>query len=206
MTDPDLQGFADLWTEPDAAEQEAFEAMARKARARGRILAYLDVAGVAVMVGGVLLSLFMEPGTLTVIAAIALLITTVIVIRKRRQIRQMTRALDTASREAFVETSIANAAANLRRARFTLVVFPIGVAIALVFKMSVRVGGRTDLILPAFLEWAPSLRGIITFVVLGLLFAWVVRTESRTRRELEALKEVRALYADEARREEAEAA
>jgi hypothetical protein len=206
MTDPDLQGFADLWTESDAAEQEAFEAMASKARRRGRVLAWLDVAGVTLLVGSVLLSLFMKPGGITVVAAIVLLITTVVVIRKRRQIRQMTRALDTASREAFVETSISNALVNLRRARLTLIVFPIGAVIALVFKMSVRVGGRTDLIIPAFLEWAPTARGIVTLLVLMLLFAWVVRTASRTKRELRALEEVRAVYAEQARHEAAEAA
>jgi hypothetical protein len=206
MTDPDLQGFADLWTEPDAAEQEAFEAMARKARRRGKVLAWLDVAGVVLLVGSVLLSMFMKPGGTTVAAAILLLVTTVIVMRRRRQIRQMTRALDTASRVAFVETSISIATANLRRARLTLVMFPIGVVIALVFKMSVRVGGRTDLILPAFLEWAPTPRGVITLLVLALLFAWVVRTAWRVKRELGSLEEVRALYAEEARHEAAEAA
>lgn len=206
MTDPDLQGFADLWTEPDAAEQRGFEAMARKARLHGRVLAWLDVAGVALLVGSVLLSLFMKPGGITVAAAILLLVTTVVVMRKRRQIRQMTRALDTASREAFVETSISIAIANLRRARFTLVVFPVGMVIAIIFKMSVRVGGRTDLILPEFLDWAPSPRGAITLVVLALLYAWVMRTERRAKRELEALEEVRALYAEEARHEGAKAA
>lgn len=206
MTDPDLQGFADLWTEPDAAEQEAFEAMASKARRQGRVLAYLDVAGVALLVGSVLLSLFMKPGLTTVAAAVVLLVTTVVVMRKRRQIRQMTRALDTASREAFVETSIGIATANLRRARLTLVVFPVGAAMALVFKMSVRVGGRTELILPEFLEWAPTPRGLITFLVLGLLFAWVMRSAWRLKRELRALEAVRALYAEQARHESSEAA
>ena len=205
MTDPDLQSLADLWIEPDAAELKEFEAMARKARLRGRVLAYLDIAGVALLVGSVLLSLFMKPGGTTVAAAIALLGTTVVVMRKRRQIRQMTRALDAASREAFVETSITIATANLRRSRLTLVVFPVGVVIALIFKMSVRVGGRTELILPAFLEWAPSLRGIVTLLLLALLFAWVVRTALRTKRELRALEEVRALYAEEARFEAVEA-
>ena len=206
MTDPDLQGFADLWREPDAAESEEFKAMARKARQRGRVLAYLDITGVALLVGSVLLSLFMKPGATTVAAAVVLLITTVVVMRKRRQIRQMTRALDTASREAFVETSINIATANLTRARLALVMFPVGVVLAVIFKMSVRVGGRTDLILPAFLEWAPSPRGIATFVVLALLFAWVVRTNLRAKRELTALEEVRALYAEEARHEASKAA
>lgn len=204
MTDPDLQKLADLWTEPDGAEQEAFEALARKARLRGRILAWLNFAAVAVTVAGVVMGVFMEPGPVTMVTAIALLVTTVVVLRKRRQIKQMTRALDTASRQAFIETSIGNAAANLRRTRLSLAFFPVGVVVALFYKMSVQAGGRTELMLPAFLEWAPSPRGIITFVLLALLYAWGVRTKWRISRELRSLEELRDAYAEEARLDEDE--
>ena len=198
MTDPDLQRLADLWTEPDAAEQEAFEALARKARLRGRILAWLDFAAVAIILGGAVLGIFMKPGAVTVGAAIALIVITVIVTRKRRQIKQMTQTLDTAGRQAFIETSISNATANLRRTRLSLAFFPVGAVIALIYKMSVRAGGNVERIPAEFLEWAPSPRGIITFVVLALLLGWGVRTARRTRRELRSLNELQAAYAEEA--------
>lgn len=201
MTDPDLQRLADLWTEPEAAEQEAFEILARKARLRGRIFAYLNFAAVAVTVGGVALGVFMKPGAVTMVAAIALLVTTVIVLRKRQQIKQMTRTLETAGRQAFIETSISNAAANLRRTRLSLAFFPIGVVIALTYKMSVRVGGNAERIPAEFVAWAPSPRGLMTFLVLALLFAWGVRTAWRIRRELRRLEELRAAYAEEARQD-----
>jgi TRAP-type C4-dicarboxylate transport system permease large subunit len=204
MTDPDLQSLADLWTEPDAAEQETFEAMARKARLRGRIFAYLDYAAVAVILGGAVFGIFVEPGAVTMVAAIALIVITVIVTRKRRQIKQMTRTLDTASRQAFIETSISNATANLRRTRLSLAFFPFGVAIALAYKMSVRTGGHAERMLQAFLEWAPSPRGVITFLVLALLFAWGVRTALRLRRELKCLEDLRTAYAEEAQHDEDE--
>lgn len=202
MTDPDLQKLADLWTEPDAAEQQAFEAMARKARRRGRIFAWLNFAAVAVTVGGVALGVFMKPGAVTMVAAIALIVTTVIVLSKRRQIKQMTRTLETAGRQAFIETSISNANANLRRTRLSLAFFPVGVLIALAYKMSVRAGGRTDLMLPAFLEWAPSPRGLVTFAILALLLGWGVRSSIRIKRELRRLEELRAAYAEEAKYED----
>ena len=206
MTDPDLQRLADLWTEPDADEQRAFEAMARKARLRGRIFAWLDFAAVAIIVGGAVFGFFMQPGTMTMVAAIALIVVTVIVTRKRRQIKQMTRALDTAGRQAFIETSISNATANLRRTRLSLAFFPVGVVIALAFKMSVRAGGHSELMWAAFLDWAPSSRGIGTFVVLILLFAWGVRTLWRIKRELRGLENLRKAYAEEAEYEEVAAA
>ena len=205
MTDPDLQRLAELWTESDGAEQEAFESLARKARLRGRILAYLNFAAVAVTVGGVALGVFMKPGAVTMFTAIALLVITFIVLRKRRQIKQMSRTLDTASRQAFIETSISNATANLRRTTLSLAFFPVGVLAALFYKMSVRAGGRTELMLPEFLEWAPSPRGLITFVVLALLFAWGVRTKWRISRELRRLEQLRVAYAQEARQDEDEA-
>jgi hypothetical protein len=199
MTDPDLQRLADLWTEPDSEEQEAFEALARKARLRGRIFAYLDFAAVAIILGGTVLGVFMKPGMVTMMAAIALIVITVIVTRKRRQIKQMSRTLDTAGRQAFIETSISNATANLRRTRLSLAFFPFGAVIALTYKMSVRAGGDAARIPAEFVEWAPSPRGIITFVILALLFAWGVRTAWRIRRELRRLEDLRAAYAEEAR-------
>jgi membrane protein implicated in regulation of membrane protease activity len=202
MTDPDLQRLADLWTEPDGAEQEAFEALARKARLRGRIFAYLDITAVAIILGGAVLAMFMKPGAVTMFAAIALIVVTVIVTRKRRQIKQMTRTLDTAGRQAFIETSISNATANLRRTRLSLAFFPVGAVIALTFKMSVRTGGHSELMWAAFLEWAPSPRGIITFVILALLFAWGLRTLWRIKCERRRLEELRAAYAEEAEYEE----
>ena len=202
MTDPDLQTLADLWTEPDTAEQEAFEAMARKARLRGRIFAYLDFAAVAFILACSFLGVFMEPGAVTMVAAIALIITTVIVTRKRRQIRQMSRTLDTASRHAFIETSISNATANLRRTKLSLAFFPLGVVIALTYKMSLRAGGRSELMLGSFVEWMQTPRGVITLVLLSLIFAWGVRTAWRIKRELRRLDELRTAYADEDRYDE----
>ena len=203
MTDPDLQKLADLWRETDAAEpQPAFEAMARKARRRGRIFAWLDFAAVAFILATSVIGFVMKPGAITMVAAIALIVTTVIVTRKRRQIKQMTRTLDTASREAFVDTCISNATANLRRTRLSLAFFPLGVVVALTYKMALRAGGRTELIPATFVEWVQTPRGIITLALLVLLFAWGVGTARRIRRELRRLEELRAAYSEEDRRDQ----
>ena len=198
MTDPDLQKLADLWKEADSSEpQPAFEAMARKARRRGRIFAWLDFAAVAFILVTSLVGFLMEPGPVTMVAAIALVVTTLIVTRKQRQIKQMTRTLDTASRSAFIDTSISNATANLRRTRLSLAFFPLGVVIALTYKMALRVGGRTELIPGEFVDWVQTPRGIITMALLALLFAWGLSTARRIRRELLRLEELRAAYAEE---------
>lgn len=205
MTDPDLQSLAELWKETDSGEQQAFEAMARKARRRGRIFAWLDFAAVAFILGASLVGAFMEPGATTMVAAIALIATTVIVTRKRRQIKQMTRTLDTASRQAFIETGISNAGANLRRTRLSLAFFPLGVILALTYKMSLRAGGRTELIPAAFVDWVQTPRAIVTLALLALLFVWGLRTAGRIKQELRGLEELRTAYAEEDRHDERDA-
>jgi hypothetical protein len=204
MTDPDLQRLADLWTENDAAEPEAFEAMARKARRRGRIFAWLDFAAVAFILGTSVIGFAMKPGPVTMAAAIALIVITIIVTRKRRQIRQMTRTLDTASRQSFIETSLSNAAANLRRTRLSLAFFVPGAVLALTYKMALRVGGRTREIPAEFVDWVQTPRGIVTMALLALLFAWGLRTARRTQQELGRLEELKALYVEEDRRDESD--
>jgi hypothetical protein len=206
MTDPDLESLAELWRETGSAEQEAFEAMARRARLRGRVFAYLDFAAVAFILGASLVGVFMEPGPITMVTAIALIVTTVIVTRKRRQIKQMTRTLDTAGRGAFIRTSISNASANLRRTRLSLAFFPLGVLIALIYKMALRTGGRSELIFGEFVEWVQTPRGLLTMALLALLFAWGVRTARRTKEELRRLEELRFAYAEEDRNDERDAA
>lgn len=199
MTDPDLQDLAELWTQADTAGQEAFERLARRARLRGRIFAYLDFAAVAFILACSVVGVFMEPGTVTMLAAIALIVITVIVTRKRRQIRQMSRTLDTASRQAFIETSLSIATANLRRTRLSLAFFPVGVVIGLTYKMALRTGGHSELMLGSFLEWVQTARGIVTLLLLSLLFAWGLRTSWRIKRERRRLEELRDAYAEEER-------
>lgn len=206
MTDPDLQSLADLWADTDSPRPEAFEKIARKARLRGRIFAWLDHAAVAFILACSVLGFFMEPGPATMVAAIALIVMTLVVTRKRRQIKQMTRTLDTASRPAFIETSISNATANLRRTRLSLAFFVPGMVVALAYKMALRVHGRIEDVPGEYVDWVQTPRGIVTMVLLGLLFAWGLRTAWRTKRELGRLEELRAAYAEEDRIDERDAA
>jgi hypothetical protein len=118
----------------------------------------------------------------------------------------MARSLDTASRQAFLETSISNAAANLRRNRLGLAFFPVGMVLALTSKMALRTGGRSELMWGSFLDWMQTPRGIITLILLALVFAWGVRSGRRTRLELRRLEELRAVFAEEDRCDETDSA
>src|SRR5687768_8962765 len=154
MTDPELQELADLWQQPDAAEAEKFKALARRARRQGRFLGYADWALAFVLVGGSLFALLAAPGPLTTFSALALLVATIWLTWQRRRLRQMASTLDTADRQAFIESSVRSARANLRRVTLSIVALPPLVILALLSKMSFRRGGYLPDPGRLLLDWA----------------------------------------------------
>jgi hypothetical protein len=198
MTDPDLQELAELWQEPDEAEQEAFEAMARRARRQGRFLAYADLAWAVVLIGGSLFAAFMAPGPAMTAAAVVLLVTTVWLTWKRRKYRQMARTLDTTDRQAFFASSVRNARADLRRVTITMVAFPFLVPVALLLKVSFRTGADIVHPLDVLGSWVQSTRGIVTLIMLSLVMGYMYRSRLRIKAELGQLHRLLADYAEEA--------
>jgi hypothetical protein len=202
MTDPELQELADLWQQPDAAEAEKFQSLARRARRRGRYLAYADWALAAVLVGGSFFALFASHGPLTTVAAVLLLVATIWLTWHRRRLRHMASTLDTADRHAFIESSVRSARANLRRVTLSIIAFPPLVIFALLAKMSAR-GRESD---PAgfLLDWAQSPRGMISLAVFALLIGLSVRSILRIRNELARLEMLRLAYEEELQAEDQE--
>jgi hypothetical protein len=199
MTDPELHELAELWQQPDEAEAEKFQALARRARRRGRYLGYADWALALLLVGGSLLALLASHGPLTTITAIILLVATVWLTWQRRRLRQMARTLDTADRQGFIESSIRGARANLRRVTLSIVALPPFVIVALLTKISLRQGGHVADPGGALLAWAQSTRGMISLAVFALIIALSVRSILRIRNELRRLETLRRAYEDENR-------
>lgn len=197
MIDPELQELAELWREPDAAEAEKLQLLARRARRRGRWLGYADWALALVLVGGSLFALFAAPGPLTTGAAILLLVATVWLTWQRRRLRQMASTLDTADRQSFIESSIRSARANLRRVTLTLIALPPFVIFALLGKMAARRGGYVDDPGQVLLDWAQSPRGMISLALFATLIALSLRSILRIRNELRRLRKLRRAYEDE---------
>jgi hypothetical protein len=204
MTDPELQELAELWQQPDSAEAEKFQAMARRARRRGRWLGYADWALAVVLVGGSLFALFASPGPLFTTAAILLLVTTVFLTWQRRKLRQMASSLDTADRQAFIESSVRSARANLRRVTLSVIALPPLVIVALLAKMGMRRGHVSD---PGqiLLAWAQSPRGMISLAIFALLIAYSLRSIHRIRGELGRLESLRRAYEEESQADGPEA-
>jgi hypothetical protein len=197
MTDPELQQLADLWQQPDSAEAEKFQAMARRARRRGRWLGYADWALAILIVGGSLFALIASPGPLFTVAALLLLVATIFLTWQRRKLRQMASTLDTTDRQAFIASSVRSARANLRRVTLSALALPPLVVAALLAKMGMR-GNVSD---PGqiLLAWAQSPRGMISLAIFGMILALQMRSILRIRSELRRLDSLRRAYEDERR-------
>ena len=203
MNRPDFEEFAALWQEADAAEAADFDRMARQARRQGRFLAYADMAWALLLVGGTIFGMLMAPGPYTMTIALVLLVVTVWLTWKRRRIRQMTRTLDTANRKSFLDRSVGNARADLRRVTLSMLVFPLLVPLGILAKLSFRAGSDVYDFGAVMTAWVQSTRGIVTLILLALVMGYMTRSRLKIKGELRRLEELRHAYAEERAAEEA---
>jgi hypothetical protein len=202
MNRPEFDEFAALWQdEPDLMEQAQIEAYARAARRRGRLLAYADYAIAVLLVGGFAIGIFISKNPLTLIPAVLLMIAIIWMTWKRRQMRQMALTLSTSDRESFIESSIRNVHANLRRQYISIGSLPFIVPLALFFKVSLRTGGGPQEVLEAFVAWTQTIRAPITVILLMGVAALSLRSIRKLKRELRQLERLRSGYREEADKE-----
>jgi hypothetical protein len=202
MTGPDLDEFAELWqSDSDPAEQARMEGLAAKARRRGRFLAYADITLAALIVGVSIFGAFAVRGPVTMVTALIMVVGTTWFTVKLRAARQMFRTLDTVDRESFIESSVRNARASLRRITIGLIFVPLLVPTVIVWKVSLRLGGRIPDPGQVMLDWAQSPRGIITMSLMAAAAAFTLRSRRKLKREIRQLEELRAAYREEATRE-----
>ena len=195
MTDPDLMEFADLWQqEPTAEERAHFEEAAGRVRRQGRLLAFADVAFALVIVVGMILGFFLQPGTYSAIIAGLFIVATVWLSLQRRKVRNMARTLDTTDRQAFIASSIRNANASLRRVWLSLCFLPTFVLLAVLFKLNMRSGGHLEHPLTALASWAFSMRGVIILAGLVIISGILIRAWRKCRAELRRLRELEGAY------------
>jgi hypothetical protein len=200
MSEPGFENLADLWQDSEKGDREAFEALARRARRRGRLLGFADVAFFVLLFGGIVPGLFLAPNATTVAIAVLLLAATLWLSWTRRRLRQMAATLNTGDPAAFLESSVANARANLRRVNLSLAIMPPLVAMAIAFKGSQHSDGIEHLG-QGILIWASSPRAMIALAVVLLFFLSVIRSRRRLRAELGRLESLRQDYEDERRRD-----
>lgn len=198
MTDRDMEEIAALWQEPDAAEQEALQALVRKVKRKGKLLGYADAALFTLLAVGIVLGVAARPSPATMAIAIPFILATMLVTWKRRAIRQMSKTLETADRKAFLDSSIRIASSNLRRGTLSLTFMPVGVVLAILFKIAMRNQGRIEDPLGALAQWAGSTRGLVTLAIMTVIVALLLRSRRRIKAELRRLKELRNDYAEEA--------
>jgi hypothetical protein len=199
MNRPDVDEFAALWQDgPDPLEQAEMEAYARGARRRGRLLDYIDYAVWISLFGMFVAGSFVSTSPLTIAFGLPLMLAMTWLTWRRRRLRQMARALNTSDRGAFLETSLRNARANLRRNTIGLVLIPLVVPVALIFKVSIRSGGGLLEVWEAFLMWTQTARAPIGIGLLSLVTAFSLRSRRKTKLEIQRLEALRKGYEVEA--------
>ncbi|MEA3039516.1 MAG: hypothetical protein QOE79_2029 [Sphingomonadales bacterium] len=206
MREQGFEDFVALWTEQENAEHQAFEAVARKARFHGRLLAYTDIVLVVMVVGISVAGAVLKPSGLMLAISFVMAVSSIALTWKRRKIRQMTRTLDTSSREAFLKTSLQNVSSDLRRLTLSLIVFPLCLPVAILFKVAWRHGGHLAHPAAELAHWATSVRGMITLPIFLFLGAATVRSRLKVKAELRRLKALEAAYRDEAERDSQDSA
>jgi hypothetical protein len=206
MREPGFEDFAALWTDTEDSEQLAFEAVARKARFQGRLLAYIDVALAVMIVGISIAGVLLKPSGGMLAISVFMAGSSVALTFKRRKIRQMAKTLDTSSREAFLTSSLANARADLRRVTLSLIFFPFFLPVAILFKAAWRNGGQLAHPLGVFAVWIHSLRAMIVIPIFLLVWAVTARARLKTKAELRRLQALEADYRDEAERDSRDSA
>ncbi|MET1111482.1 MAG: hypothetical protein ABWX67_08165 [Allosphingosinicella sp.] len=201
MREPGFEELVDLWQDPEEGDREVFEALARRARRRGRLLALADLGLVLLLVVGVLLSVFTTPNPMTMVMAVVLLAATLWLSWTRRRHRQMTATLNTSDPAAFLESSVAIARANFRRVRLSLLLIGPLIAMAIVFKGSQRSDGIENLP-QGIAEWASRPVAQIALAVVFLIVLNLFRSRRRLRAELDRLESLRLDYEEEKRRDD----
>lgn len=204
MSTGDLDDLAILWrAEPEPAEREELEQLAERARRRGRLSDYADMALVAFLIVSSIVASFAARSPLLMVAAVVLVIMTVWLTIKRRRIRQMSRNLQAKDRENYIDSSIRNVTGALRRNMLSLIFFPLVVPLALLVKLGSRTGGDPQAIAAGLLAWLGSPRAAVTLATVLLIMIFVVRARRRQLMELRRLHELQRAYADETRQENA---
>ncbi len=201
MREPGFDDLAALWQDSEVGDREAFEALARRARRRGRLLGYADLAFVLVLVGGLLPSVFMAPNRITIAMAVVMLVATFWLSWTRRRLRQMTTTLNAGDSLAFLQGSIVNARTNLRRVNLSLALMPPFVAMAIVFKGSQHSRGGIETLPQGVVEWASRPTAWAGLAVVFLMILALFRSRRRLRAELGQLESLRLDYQEEERRD-----
>jgi Flp pilus assembly protein TadB len=202
MSTGDLDDLTALWrTEPEPAERKELEQLADQARRKGRLSDYADIALIGFIIVSTAVATFAAHSPLLLAAAVILILATVWLTFKRRALRQMSRSLDTADRYGFIDSSVRNVKANLRRNMLSLFVFPAIAPLALLVKMGARTGGDPHAIVDELVRWIGSARGLFTLCVLFLIMVFLVRSRQRHLAELRRLRALQHAYEDEARRD-----
>jgi len=175
------------------------EILARRASWRARAVNYLEIGFSLLIFVAVITALVTAPAPATVVAGLIFIAGLVWSSWKRHRLQQVALLVATSDRKALLDNAWRTARAQLRRSRLNMAMLLPGYLLGALTAYSYLHGGL-DGFLPTFLDQLSPIsgRGIVTWLILGGVMTYLVRTDRRIRHELRNVHELRERYRTEA--------
>lgn len=196
MSEIDLDRLGDVWrAQPDPAEIERLRHAAEAVQRRARWGQLADF-WLAILISAVILALVIANPQLktSLVGGFVILYLLYSTVRQRR-LRAIELQTLTGSTERMLDQSIERAEAAAKRSRFSLIMIGPGLLLGLGFAAVLdRAGGPSPLQKLSSIPWVGMFAVPALVVALAVASLYSMRTNIRSRREIERLKALRDAY------------
>lgn len=197
MTEIDLDRLGDVWRaqEPDPAEIERLRRSAEAIRRRGRWAQLADF-WLAIIVSGVVLALVVaNPQLKTSLVGGFVILYMLYHTNRQRRLRAIELETLTGSTERMLDQSIERAEAAAKRTRMSLIMTGPGLLLGLGFAAALdRETGASPLERLSTTPWVGAVAVPALLIALAVASLHMLRTNIRSRREIERLRALRDAY------------
>ncbi len=196
MSEIDLDRLGDVWrTQPDPAEIEQLRRSAEAVQRRARWAQFADF-WLAFVVSGVILALVISnPQLKTSLVGGFVILYLLYSTRRQQRLRAIELKTLSGSTERMLDQSIESAEAAVRRTRMSLIMTGPAVLLGLGFAAAVdSAGGQNPLQKLSTMPWVGMFAVPALVIALAVASLYMVRTNIRSRREIERLKSLRDAY------------
>lgn len=203
MNAPEFDEFSRLWQgEEDAEEQRVFRRLAWRVGLKARALQFADYGLAALVIGAVMVGMLSEATPATLLFGALLGTAAVWATWKRRMLHHGEMVSGANDRGALIGMARERCRVELRQANSGLLLFPLGLLLAALFKLSVlsegRLGRFPDLFVQTFGTGDRLPLPLVVLVIAEIYFLYRGRLLRRELKRLDALLELyrREAYLD----------
>jgi hypothetical protein len=198
MNDPDFDDIAQLWQQPDEAEEQVVQLLAERTGRRARMMRYADLGFALLLGAGILVATLLNGAPLTYALGALLVFSLLWYERKTHRLLEIDRLLDPGDRESLVAAALKGTRARLHRTRISLFVILPGFLLGWALAQGLsHPEGLSDF--PSLLQRLAARldRLAVTGALLALLAGYLLRSVALLRREEYRLERLRSQYREE---------